>query len=264
MFLETLIKEDRPILELVDADYTFLNERLAQHYGINDTNGNRKNEKPVKPGGTPIRGDSFVRVSLQGGDRGGLLTQASILTVTSNPTRTSPVKRGRWVLEQILGTPPPPPPPNVPELEESAKAVATGSLRQRMEQHRTNPSCANCHTRMDAIGFALENFNAIGAWRTKDGNFEIDPGGTLPDGTQIKGVADLKKTILAKKDQFARCVIEKMLIYALGRGMEPYDDRAIDKALGSVAKDQYRFSRVVVEIVKSDPFRLRRGKNVQD
>jgi len=264
MFLETIIKEDRSILELVDADYTFLNERLAQHYGIVDTNGNRRNEKPVKPGGSPIRGDSFFRVSLQGGDRGGLLTQASILTVTSNPTRTSPVKRGRWVLEQILGTPPPPPPPNVPELEESAKAVATGTLRQRMEQHRANPSCANCHTKMDAIGFALENFNAIGAWRTKDGNFDIDPGGTLPDGTQIKGVADLKKTILAKKDQFARCVIEKMMIYALGLGMEPYDDRPIDKALASVAKDQYKFSRVVVEIVKSEPFRLRRGKNVQD
>jgi len=174
------------------------------------------------------------------------------------------VKRGRWVLEQILGTPPPPPPPNVPELPETPQSVQSGTLRQRMEQHRANPSCANCHTRMDAIGFALDNFNAIGAWRTKDGSFDIDPGGTLPDGSTIKGVADLKKSILAKKDQFARCVIEKILIYALGRGMEPYDDRAIDKALGSVAKDQYKFSRVVVEIVKSDPFRLRRGKNVQD
>jgi hypothetical protein len=262
--LETVIREDRSILELVDADYTFLNERLARHYGINDTAGNRVGEKPAKAGGTPIRGDAFVRVSLQGGDRGGLLTQASILTVTSNPTRTSPVKRGRWVLEQILGTPPPPPPPNVPELEESAKAVAAGSLRQRMEQHRANPSCANCHTRMDAIGFALENFNAIGAWRTKDGAFDIDPGGVLPDGTSIKGVADLKKAILAKKDPFARCVIEKMLIYALGRGLEPYDDRALDKALAAVARDRYRFSSVVVEIVKSDPFRLRRGKSVQD
>ncbi len=264
MFLDSVIREDRSILELVDADYTFLNERLARHYGINDTNGNRQGEKPVKPGGTPIRGDSFVRVSLQNGDRGGLLTHASILTVTSNPTRTSPVKRGRWVLEQILGTPPPPPPPNVPELDEKPQSVSSGSLRQRMEQHRANPSCANCHTRMDAIGFALENFNAIGAWRTKDGSFDIDPGGTLPDGTTIKGVADLKKAILAKKDQFARCLIEKMMIYALGRGMEPYDDRALDKALAAVAKDKYRFSSVVVEIVKSDPFRLRRGKNVQD
>ena len=264
LFLDTLIREDRSILEMVDADYTFLNERLARHYGISDTNGNLQGQKPAKPGGTPIRGDGFVRVSLQNGDRGGLLTQASILTVTSNPTRTSPVKRGRWVLEQILGTPPPPPPPNVPELEEGPKAALTGSLRQRMEQHRANPSCANCHTRMDAIGFALENFNAIGAWRTKDGTFDIDPAGTLPDGTSIKGVGDLKKTILAKKDHFARCLIEKMTIYALGRGVEPYDDRAIDKALAAVGKDGYKFSRVVVEIVKSDPFRLRRGKNVQD
>src|SRR5205814_1178579 len=247
-----------------DADYTFLNERLAKHYNIADTNGNRIGDKATKPGGAPVRGDSFVRVSLQSGDRGGLLTQASILTVTSNPARTSPVQRGRWAREQILGTPPPPPPPNVPELPDTPQSVQSGSLRQRMEQHRANPSCANCHTRMDAIGFALENFNAIGAWRTKDGMFDIDPGGTLPDGTNIKGVADLKKAILAKKDPFARCVIEKLMIYALGRGMEPYDDRALDKALAAVAKDKYRFSSVVLEIIKSDPFRLRRGKNVQD
>ena len=264
LFLEALIKDDRPILDLVSSDYTFLNERLAKHYNINDTNGNRIGDsKPAKPG-QPIRGDAFVRVALQDGERGGILTQGSVLTVTSNPTRTSPVKRGRWVLEQILGQPPPPPPPNVPELPESSQAASSGSLRQRMEQHRSNPACANCHTRMDAIGFALENFNAVGAWRTKDGSFDIDPAGTLPDGTAIKGVADLKKAILAKKDLFARCVIEKMLIYAVGRGLEPYDDRAVDKALGSVAKNNYKFSSVVVEIVKSDPFRLRRGKSVQD
>jgi hypothetical protein len=263
LFLETIIKEDRPILDLVSSDYTFLNERLAKHYNINDTNGNRIGEKAAKPG-QPIRGDNFVRVSLQDGERGGILTQASVLTVTSNPTRTSPVKRGRWVLEQILGQPPPPPPPNVPELPENKEAVATGSLRQRMEQHRANPACANCHTRMDAIGFAMENFNAVGAWRTKDGSFDIDPAGTLPDGTKISGVADLKKTIVKNKDLFARCLIEKMLIYALGRGLEPYDDRAVDKALGSIAKGGYKFSSVVVEIAKSDPFRLRRGKGVQD
>jgi hypothetical protein len=264
MFLESVIREDRSILDLVDSDYTFLNERLAKHYNIADTNGNRQGEKPAKPGGAPIRGDNFVRVSLPPGDRGGLLTQASILTVTSNPTRTSPVKRGRWVLEQILGTPPPPPPPNVPELPETPQSVQSGSLRQRMEQHRANPSCANCHTRMDAIGFALENFNAIGAWRAKDGAFDIDPSGVLPDGTNIKGVADLKKAILAKKELFARCLIEKMMIYALGRGIEPYDDRSLDKASSALSKDKYRFSTLVVEIVKSDPFRLRRGKNVQD
>jgi hypothetical protein len=264
MLIDTVIREDRPILDLIDADYTFLNERLARHYGISDTQGNLQGQRPPKPGGQPIRGDSFVRVQLQSPDRGGLLTHASILTVTSNPTRTSPVKRGRWVLEQILGTPPPPPPPNVPELEEGAKAELTGTLRQRMEQHRANPSCANCHTRMDAIGFVLENFNAIGQWRTKDGKFDIDPAGTLPDGTALKSVADLKKAVLAKKDQFARCMIEKMMIYALGRGIEPYDDRAIDKSLAALTKDRYRFTTLVVEIVKSDPFRLRRGKSVQD
>ena len=264
MFLESIIREDRPILDLVSSDYTFLNERLAKHYNINDTNGNRIGAaKPAKPG-QPIRGDAFVRVSLQDGERGGILTQGSVLTVTSNPTRTSPVKRGRWVLEQILGQPPPPPPPNVPELEDSKEAISAGSLRQRMEQHRANPACANCHTRMDAIGFSLENFNAVGAWRAKDGNFDIDPSGTLPDGTQIKGVADLKKTILAKKDLFARCVLEKLLIYATGRGLEPYDDRAVDKALGNLTKANYKFSALVVETAKSDPFRLRRGKSVQD
>src|SRR5205814_2443253 len=145
-----------------DADYTFLNERLAKHYNIADTNGNRIGDKATKPGGAPIRGDSFVRVSLQGGERGGLLTQASILTVTSNPTRTSPVKRGKWVLEEILGTPPPPPPPNVPELIGDEQKL-TGTLRQKMEQHRKDPMCASCHARMDPLGFGLENYDAIGA-----------------------------------------------------------------------------------------------------
>jgi hypothetical protein len=261
MFLESVLREDRSILELVDADYTFLNERLARHYKIADTNGNRAGEKPAKPGGTPISGDGFVRVSLQGDERGGLLTQASVLTVTSNPTRTSPVKRGRWVLEQILGTPPPPPPPSVPELPESPQSVQSAPLRRRMEQHRASPSCANCHARMDAIGFALENFDAIGGWRSKDGPFDIDPAGVLPDGTRINGVADLKKAVLGRKDLFARCLIEKMMTYALGRGIEPYDDRALETALGAVAKDGYKFSSMILEIVKSDPFRMRRGKN---
>src|SRR5262249_32871379 len=151
-------------------------------------------------------GREFQRVSLQPGERGGLLTQASVLTVTSNPTRTSPVKRGRWVLEQILGTPPPPPPPNVPELADTPQAVLPGSLRQRMEQHRANPSCAACHARMDALGFALENFNAIGAFRTKDGDFPIDPSGTLPDGQSFQGPAELKAVLRGKKELFVRCL----------------------------------------------------------
>ena len=264
LFVEAVFREDRSILDLIAGDFTFLNERLARHYGIADTNGNKVGQKPTKPGGAPIRGDAFVRVSLQGGDRGGLITQASVLTVTSNPTRTSPVKRGRWVLEQILGTPPPPPPPNVPELAETAAAAQSGTLRQRMEQHRANPNCANCHKNMDSIGFALENYNAIGAWRTKDGTFDIDPAGVFADGTSFKGFAELRKILLAKKDQFARCMVEKMMIYALGRGVEGYDERAIDRIQAALAREGYKFSTLVVEIAKSDPFRLRRGKNTKE
>ena len=264
LFLEAVFREDRSLLTLIDADFTFLNERLARHYGIQDTAGNRPGQKNPKPGGQPIRGDDFVRVSLQPGERGGLLAHASVLTVTSNPTRTSPVKRGRWVLEQILGTPPPPPPPDVPELAESKEAALTGSLRQRMEQHRKNPACANCHAQMDAIGFAMENYNAIGAWRTKDGSFDIDPAGAFPDGTKFSGAAELKKVLLGKKDAFARGLADKMLTYAIGRGMEPYDDRALDKIAAALAKNDYKFSTLIVEIVKSDPFRLRRGRNLKE
>ncbi|HXX93816.1 MAG TPA: DUF1592 domain-containing protein, partial [Planctomycetota bacterium] len=261
LFVESVFREDRSILDLIGADYTFLNERLARHYGIADTNGNRVGQKPSKPGGQAIRGDTFVRVSLQGAERGGLITQASVLTVTSNPTRTSPVKRGRWVLEQILGTPPPPPPPNVPELSEAPQAVQSGSLRQRMEQHRANPNCANCHKNMDSIGFALENYNAVGAWRTKDGNFDIDPEGVFADGTSFKGFPELRTILLAKKEKFARCLVEKLMIFGLGRGIEPYDERPIDRIESALARDGFRFSTLVAEIVKSDPFRLRRGKN---
>jgi Protein of unknown function (DUF1592)/Protein of unknown function (DUF1588)/Protein of unknown function (DUF1587)/Protein of unknown function (DUF1585)/Protein of unknown function (DUF1595)/Planctomycete cytochrome C len=256
-FFGAIIEEDRGILDLIDADFTFLNEPLARHYGIIDTNGNRFRQKPTGPRGRPIRGEKFVRVGLSGHDRGGLLTQASVLTVTSNPTRTSPVKRGRWVLEQILGTPPPPPPPDVPELKE--QAILTGSLRQRMEQHRANPSCANCHARMDPIGFAFENYDAIGAFRTKDGNFPIDPSGTLPDGKSFKGPAELKEILKGKKDLFARCLTEKLLVYALGRGLEYYDKPTVDRIVAALERNDYRFSTLVIEIARSDPFRLRRG-----
>jgi mono/diheme cytochrome c family protein len=260
LFFAEIVRDNRSILDLIDADFTYLNELLARHYGIADTNGNWMGQKPTKPGGQPIRGPEFARVSLQGGARGGLLTQASILTVTSNPTRTSPVKRGRWVLEQLLGTPPPPPPPNVPELEND-KAALTGSLRQRMEQHRANPSCANCHARMDPLGFAFENFNAIGAFRKKDGDFDIDPSGTLPDGQTFQGPAELKTILKAKKDLFARNLTEKMLTYALGRGIEYYDQPTIDRASAALAKDDYRFATLITTIATSDPFRLRRGKD---
>ncbi len=259
LFFDSIVRQDRSILDLIDADYTFLNEPLARHYGITDTNGTLAGQKPAMPGGQPIRGDRFVQVNLSGGQRGGLLTQASVLTVTSNPTRTSPVKRGRWVLEQILGTPPPPPPPNVPELVESEQAALTGSLRQRMEQHRSNPSCANCHARMDPIGFAFENYDAIGRFRTKDGEFPIDPAGQLPDGRSFQGPEELKTILKEKQDLFSRCLTEKLLTYALGRGLENYDKPAVDRITLALANNDYKFSTLVVEIAKSDPFRLRRG-----
>jgi len=260
LFFDAVMREDRSILDLIDADFTFLNRRLAEHYGIADTNGNWVGRKPGKPEGDRIwRGDVFVRVQLQGGERGGLLTQASILAVTSNPTRTSPVKRGRWVLEQLLGTPPPPPPPNVPPLEDTKRQL-TGSLRQRMTQHRVDPACANCHARMDPIGFGFENYNAIGTFRTKDDGFAIDPSGTLPDGKSFQGPAELKQILKGKKELFGRCLTEKMLTYALGRGVEYYDTRTLDRIGAALAKNDYRFSTLVTEIVKSDPFRLRRGK----
>ena len=259
LFLESIIREDRSILDLLDANYTFLNQSLANHYGIADTKGNWIGQPVKVPGGKPIKGRAFRRVDLQGRSRGGILTQASILTVTSNPTRTSPVKRGRWVLEQILGSPPPPPPPDVPELAEDKETVTGSTLRQRLEQHRQHPSCANCHAKMDAIGFALENYNAIGAFRSKDGEFEIDASGQFPDGTSFNGPGDLKGIIIDRKDRFVRCLTEKMLTYALGRGLAYYDRPTIEQIATNLESNDYKFSALVTEIVKSDPFRLRGG-----
>lgn len=249
LFFAAIMREDRSILDLIDADFTFLNERLAKHYGIVDTNGK------------PIQGDQFQRIPLDGGERGGILTQASVLTTTSSPTRTSPVKRGRWILEQILGMPPPEPPADVPELAEDTKAAASGSLRQRLEQHRKNPVCASCHARMDPLGFALENFDAIGAFRTRDGKFPIDSSVTLPTGESFQGASELKVILKKKKDLFSRCLIEHMMTYALGRGLESYDQRAIDRISEALAANDYRFSVLVTGIVTSEPFRLRRGKD---
>ena len=260
LFVESIFREDRSLLDLIDADYTFLNQPIAGHYGIVDTQGNwRGHENPV-PGGEKIKGRSFHRVKLQGTSRGGILSHASVLTVTSNPTRTSPVKRGRWVLEQILGTPPPPPPPDVPELEETDEAVHGTTLRERLEQHREDPACANCHAKMDPIGFALENYNAIGAFRWKDGELDIDTTAELPDGTVLQhGIIDLRQVIMDRKQQFLRCLTEKMLTYALGRGLEYYDRSTIDGIVAELESEGYRSSVLITEIVKSDPFRLRRG-----
>jgi hypothetical protein len=187
------------------------------------------------------------------------LTHASILLITSNPTRTSPVKRGKWILENILDEPPPPPPANVPDLSEDAETL--GSLRERMEQHRANESCAVCHTKMDALGFGLENFDVIGAWREKDGRFEIDPSGELPGGLEFQGAAQMVKILVdQKQDAFCQCLARKLLTYALGRELQSFDRCAVNEILDNLRKQDYRFSGLVTAIVLSDPFRLREAK----
>ena len=257
LFFEAIMKEDRSVLDLIDSDFTFLNAPLAKHYGITKTG----DEKPKT---LKFKGADFQRVVLPDRKRGGLLTQASVLTVTSNPTRTSPVKRGRWVLEQILGSPPPPPPPDVPELEEAGETLSADTLRKRMEIHRKNPNCANCHAKMDPIGFALENYDAIGSYRTQDGGQDIDAAGEFADGTKFTGSEDLKTIIKQKKELFVRCLSEKMLTYALGRGLSHYDRRAIEIIAKAVAANDYKFSVLVREIVKSEPFGMRRGFKAED
>ena len=263
LFFQEIIRDDRNVLDILGGDFTYLNAPLARHYGITDTAGNfnGQDQKLRKPNGKPFTEEQFARVDLKGTGRGGILTQASVLTVTSNPGRTSPVKRGKWVLEQLLGTPPPAPPPNVPELEKDGKPVSAGSLRQQLENHRKNPACANCHAKMDGVGFALEGFDAVGAFRTKDGTFAIDNTGELPGGVKFTGPDELKKVLLAKKDLFAKCLVEKMMIYALGRGLDWYDRRSVEAITTALAKNDYKMSVLVTELVKSDPFRLRRGKS---
>jgi hypothetical protein len=260
LFLHSIIREDRSLLDLLQTDYTFLNRRLGEHYGIVDTIGNRRWRKEIELRGRPLPSNHFVRVALKDAQRGGLLTQASILTLTSSPARTSPVKRGTWVLENILGTPPPPPPPNVPELDAKKEAEPV-TLRQRLEQHRENKACAACHAKIDPLGFAFEHYDAVGAFREKDGETVIDASGTLPDGSTIDGVVELREKLLEDKDAFTRFLAEKMLTYALGRGVEYYDRRAIDQIVSDVANDDYKLSRLVTAIANSDPFRLRRGKD---
>lgn len=240
-FFEHIVREDRPVLDFLNANYTFANERLAKHYGLNG-----------------VTGEKFQRVSLKGTGRAGVLTQGAILTLTSNPTRTSPVKRGKYVLENILGTPPPPAPPNVPELQE---VKLTGTLRQRLEQHRENPTCASCHARMDPIGFGFENFDGVGAYREKDEDFPIDPSGQLVSGESFNGAPALAAMLAkSKREEFVRCLSEKMLTYAIGRGPEFYDKCALDEISKGVSKKGYRFSSLILEIVRSVPFQQRRGE----
>ncbi len=245
-FFATIIEEDLSILNFIDSDFTILNETLAEHYGISD-----------------VKGDKFRKVKLSPETgRGGILTQASILTITSNPTRTSPVKRGLWILEQILDAPPPPPPPNIEPLPEDKESIESASLRQRMELHRSNPECANCHDEMDAIGFAFENFNAIGRWRERDGHYPIDPSGTLPKGESFEGSTELK-IILKSRENFIRAFSKKMLTFALGRGLEYYDECAVNDLCETLEKNDYRFSALIYGITAGKPFQMRRTQEPQ-
>jgi hypothetical protein len=241
LFIGSTLREDRSVLDLLNADYTFLNERLARHYQIPN-----------------VYGSHFRRVTLSDEARKGLLGQGSILTVTSYANRTSPTLRGKWVLENILGAPPPPPPPNIPSLRPRDDSGKVLSLREQMAQHRTNPVCATCHARMDPIGFALDNFNAIGKWRTTDAGAVIDASGTLPDGAQFNGPAELRKILLRRPEEFVTTVTEKLLTYGLGRGVEYYDIPAVRKIVREAAPGQYRWSSLIVGIAKSTPFQMRR------
>ncbi len=243
LFLESLLREDRSVLDLLNADHTFVNERLARHYGIPN-----------------IYGSHFRRVKLEQVERRGLLGKGSILTVTSYANRTSPVLRGKWVLDHILGTPPAPPPANIPDLVERDKDGKALSMREAMEQHRANPVCATCHSQMDPLGFALENFDGTGAWRTTDADAPIDPSGVLPDGTSFQGPVGLQKVLLESKSaEFITTVTEKLLTYALGRGVESYDAPAVRSIIREAAPNDYRWSSLILGIVKSTPFQMRRS-----
>lgn len=240
LFFRAVVSEDRSVLDFIDGKFSYINEPLAQHYGIEG-----------------VKGDSFRKVALTG-QRAGVLTQASVLTVTSNPTRTSPVKRGKWVLENILGEPPPPPPPGVDNLTEDAKKLEGRTLRELMAEHRKNPSCANCHARMDNIGFGLENFDAVGRWRSQEAGRKVDASGKLPDGRSFATPLQLIAILKADKERFLDSLSERMLTYATGRGLTPADKCYIDEVAKATTKKQYKFSALVTAVVLSEPFRRRK------
>ncbi|MCS7023321.1 MAG: DUF1592 domain-containing protein [Bryobacteraceae bacterium] len=243
LFFESIVREDRPVTDLLSARYTYLNERLAKHYGIANVYGSR-----------------FRRVELPAGSmRGGLLRHGSILTVTSYATRTSPVIRGSWILANLLGLPPPPPPPGVPALKENTSSLKPLPLRERLAQHRANAACASCHRLMDPIGFALENYDAVGRWRDQEGGRAVDASGSFVDGAPVEGVAGLEKAILARPELFLVAFTEKLLTYALGRGLEYYDAPAVRQVLAEARQQQYRFSSFVRGIIHSTPFQMRRA-----
>lgn len=262
LLLREIFLKNGPIMDLVAAQYTFLNEPLARHYGIADTEGNLVKKPKTRPGGAPIKGTAFQRVNLEGLGRGGVLTHASVLAVTSNPTRTSPVKRGKWVLEQILGAPPPPPPPGVPELDSNAELQ--GNLRQRMEAHREKAACANCHKTMDAIGFALENFDVVGRFRDKDGEESIDASGKFPDGSTFSGVGELCAILASKREAVVHNLAEKLMIFGLGRGLEYYDEPTLREITRTTHEDGDRFFALIHAIVRSDAFLYKRSRTVAE
>jgi hypothetical protein len=245
LFIRNLLHNDGSILDLIDGEYTFLNERLAAHYGI--------------PG---VKGTAFRKVDLTGTNRSGVLTQGSVLTVSSYATRTSPVLRGKWVLDNFLDAPPPPPPPDVPSLNEAAVGSSV-SLRQQLEQHRANTVCASCHARMDPLGFGLENYDAVGSWRDKDGSVAIDSSGVLPDGRSFRGADGLKAILRSDREAFANAMASKLLTYALGRGIESYDRPVISEIVQRLPATDYRLSSLVLEIVNSFPFQMQRGAEAQ-
>ena len=247
LFFDYVLRNDRPLLELLDADYTFVNNRLARHYGIEG-----------------VYGSHFRKVQLPDDRRGGLLGHGSILTVTSYPNRTAPTIRGKWILDNILGSPPPPPPPNVPSLREQNDAGKVLNMREQMELHRANPVCASCHKPMDPLGFALENYDAIGKWRTIDAasGSPIDASGALPDGTPFTGLAELREVLIAeRREDFILTMIERLMTYALGRGVDYRDAPVMRAVMREAARDDYRLSSIITAIAKSTPFQMRRTPN---
>jgi hypothetical protein len=242
LFFAAVIREDRPISDFIDGRYTFLNERLAKHYGI-----------------AGVTGPEFRRVELDGDERSGVFTQGSVLAISAYPTRTSVVLRGKFIMENILNAPPPPPPADVPRINEEAVGVAQ-SLRQQMEAHRADPLCSSCHSKMDPLGFALENYDATGKWRTRDGKFAIDASGDFPNGKSFNGPAQMKALLTDNLPVFARALADKLLTYALGRGVESYDRITLQDLVRGTTADGYKFQSLILGIVHSAPFQERRGE----
>lgn len=244
LFFDSVFRENLSILNFLDSDFTFVNETLAEHYGIEG-----------------IKGEEHQRITIEGDERGGVLTQGAVLTITSYPTRTSPVLRGSWVMQNILGTEPPPPPEDIPPLEDDPRKLE-GTIREQFEQHRADPGCASCHSRIDPLGFGLENYDAIGAWRTTEREHPVDSSGTMPTGETFEGSSELKQILLRDPELFVRCFTEKMLTYALGRGVEDFDRPVVAAIEEKLIEDEYRFHTLIREIIFSVPFQMRRGEGV--